>query len=108
MNEAASLGVLDGADIVHVERVQAGLVRIGVDILLAFLPEAQLLPVIQASRFEGVGPNILALEAALRQRVVGVRQKVALRDGAAVNSLRGNSAWRSRADRVGAESEGRH
>jgi IclR family pca regulon transcriptional regulator len=32
VNEAASLGVLDGSDIVYVERVQAGLTRLGVDI----------------------------------------------------------------------------
>ncbi len=32
MIEAASVGVLDGADVVYVERVQAGLVRLGVDI----------------------------------------------------------------------------
>jgi len=32
VNEAASVGVLDGADVVYVERVQAGLVRLGVDV----------------------------------------------------------------------------
>jgi IclR family pca regulon transcriptional regulator len=32
VNEAASLGVLDGADILYIERVRAGLTRIGVDI----------------------------------------------------------------------------
>ena len=32
LNEAASLGVLDGSDIVYVERIQAGLVRLGVDV----------------------------------------------------------------------------
>ena len=32
LNEAASLGVLDGADILYVDRVRAGLTRIGVDI----------------------------------------------------------------------------
>jgi len=32
LNEAASLGVLDGADILYVERVRAGITRIGVDI----------------------------------------------------------------------------
>jgi len=58
VNEAASLGVLDGADILYVERVRAGLTRIGVDIrigttipafwstigeaMLAFLPPAEL------------------------------------------------------------------
>ena len=32
MNEAASIAVLDGSDIVYVERIQAGLVRLGVDV----------------------------------------------------------------------------
>jgi IclR family pca regulon transcriptional regulator len=55
VNEAASIGVLDGAEVVYVERVQAGLVRLGVDVrvgsripaycsaiglaMLAFLPK---------------------------------------------------------------------
>jgi IclR family pca regulon transcriptional regulator len=58
VNEAASLGVLDGADILYIERVRAGLTRIGVDIrigttipafwstigeaMLAFLPPREL------------------------------------------------------------------
>lgn len=32
LNEAASLGILDGGDVVYVDRVRAGLTRIGVDI----------------------------------------------------------------------------
>jgi IclR family transcriptional regulator, pca regulon regulatory protein len=32
MNEAASIGVLDRADVIYVERIQAGLARLGVDI----------------------------------------------------------------------------
>lgn len=32
VNEAASVGVLDGADVLYVERIQAGLARLGVDI----------------------------------------------------------------------------
>ena len=32
VNEAASLGVLDGADVLYIDRVRAGLTRIGVDI----------------------------------------------------------------------------
>jgi IclR family pca regulon transcriptional regulator len=58
VSEAASLGVLDGADILYIERVRAGLTRLGVDIrigttipaagtaignaFLAFLPKADL------------------------------------------------------------------
>ena len=57
ISEAASVGVLDGADILYVERVRAGLTRLGVDIrigtnipavsgvighaILAFLPAAE-------------------------------------------------------------------
>jgi len=32
INEAASFGILDGTDVVYIDRVQAGLVRLGVDI----------------------------------------------------------------------------
>lgn len=32
INEAASIGVLEGADVIYVERIQAGLARLGVDI----------------------------------------------------------------------------
>ena len=58
VNEAASLGVLDGADVLYVDRVRAGLTRMGVDIrigttipafcsaigqaILAYLPRADL------------------------------------------------------------------
>jgi IclR family pca regulon transcriptional regulator len=57
LNEAANLGVLDGADIVYIDRVRAGLTRVGVDIrtgmtlpaycsaigqaILAYLPEEE-------------------------------------------------------------------
>ena len=57
INEAASLGVLDGGDILYIERVRAGVTRLGVDIrigttmpvgctaigeaILAFLPKVQ-------------------------------------------------------------------
>lgn len=74
VNEAASLGVLDGADIVYVEQVQAGLVRMGVDIqvgsripavasaigqaLLACPPEPSLGAVLRASRFGRIWPDV--------------------------------------------------
>jgi len=32
VNEAASVGVLDGAEVVYIERIQAGLTRLGVDV----------------------------------------------------------------------------
>src|SRR5690606_34194372 len=37
ISEAASLGVLDGADVLYVERVRAGLTRLGVDIRIGTL-----------------------------------------------------------------------
>jgi IclR family pca regulon transcriptional regulator len=37
ISEAASLGVLDGADVVYVERVRAGVTRLGVDIRIGTL-----------------------------------------------------------------------
>lgn len=105
VNEAASLGVLDGADIVYVERAQAGLVRMGVDIrvgsripaassaighaLLAFLPEPELEKVLQASRFERAGPGMPGSPDALRARLAEVRRDgTALTDWASVNGLR--------------------
>ncbi|MDP2409332.1 MAG: IclR family transcriptional regulator [Pseudolabrys sp.] len=58
LNEAASLGVLDGSDVLYIDRVRAGLTRMGVDIrigttipaycsaigqaILAYLPPAEL------------------------------------------------------------------
>lgn len=73
VNEAASLGVLDGADILYVERVRAGLIRIGVDIrigttipafwstigeaMLAYLPAAELARVLSIKPRPGVFPH---------------------------------------------------
>lgn len=105
VNEAASLGVLDEADIVYVERVQAGLVRMGVDIrvgsripavasaigqaLLAYLPEPALDAVLRASRFERTGLDVPGSAEELRERLALVREEgVALTDWASVNGLR--------------------
>ncbi|MGG5818563.1 IclR family transcriptional regulator [Falsiroseomonas sp. HW251] len=105
VNEAASLGVLDGDDIVYVERVQAGLVRIGVDIrvgsripatataigqaLLAFLPAPDLDTVLRTARFERIGPDAPASADELRDRLAEVRRNgTALSDWASVNGLR--------------------
>ncbi|MBI1205636.1 MAG: helix-turn-helix domain-containing protein [Rhodopseudomonas sp.] len=73
VNEAASLGVLDGADILYIERVRAGLTRIGVDIrigttipafwstigeaMLAFLPPAELARVLALKPRPGAFPH---------------------------------------------------
>ena len=73
VNEAASLGVLDGADILYIERVRAGLTRIGVDIrigttipafwstigeaMLAYLPPRELARVLSVTPRPGVFPH---------------------------------------------------
>jgi IclR family pca regulon transcriptional regulator len=73
VNEAASLGVLDGADILYIERVRAGITRIGVDIrigttipafwstigeaMLAFLPPQELTRVLALQPRPGVFPH---------------------------------------------------
>ncbi len=65
LNEAASIAVLDGADVVYIERIQAGLVRLGVDVrignripayssavghaILAWLPEAMQISILQSA-----------------------------------------------------------
>jgi IclR family pca regulon transcriptional regulator len=104
ISEAASVGVLDGSDVLYVERVRAGLTRLGVDIrigtnipsvtgvighaILAFLSERDLervlaipprrgeLPVVPSSRSE-----LLATLAAVR------RDGFALQDSAFRNGL---------------------
>ena len=64
INEAASVGVLDGANILYVERIQAGLARLGVDtrigsrvpayataighVVLAWLPRASQIAILEA------------------------------------------------------------
>jgi IclR family pca regulon transcriptional regulator len=64
LNEAASIGVLDGADVVYIERIQAGIARLGVDVrigsrvpvyssaigraILAFLPRETQIAVLDA------------------------------------------------------------
>jgi IclR family transcriptional regulator, pca regulon regulatory protein len=64
INEAASVGVLDGAEVVYVERIQAGLARLGVDVrignrvpaystaighaILAWLPQPTQISILQS------------------------------------------------------------
>ncbi|MBI3507943.1 MAG: IclR family transcriptional regulator [Proteobacteria bacterium] len=64
-SEAASIGVLDGSDVVYVERIQAGLVRLAVDVrigsrapvystamghaIIAFLPEATQVDILESA-----------------------------------------------------------
>jgi IclR family pca regulon transcriptional regulator len=90
VSEAASLGVLDGADILYVERVRAGLTRLGVDIrigttipaagtaignaLLAFLPEAELARVLALPPRWGSVPAFRVDPALLAERLRAARR----------------------------------
>jgi len=84
MNEAASLAVLDGSDIVYVERIQAGLVRLGVDVrigsrapvystavghaILALLPRDTQIQVLEAQpRIKRTETTITDMEALLER-----------------------------------------
>ena len=90
VSEAASLGVLSGSDILYVERMRAGVTRLGVDIrigtvipatnsvigwaLLAFLPDAELARVLkQDSRQTGFSAPPSA--AALRKQLTTIRKQ---------------------------------
>ena len=76
ISEAASLGVLDGGDVLYVERVRAGLTRLGVDIRIGTLIPA-------ASGI--IGHAILAfLPAADRERILETPPR---RNDAALQSL---------------------
>ena len=76
ISEAASLGVLDGGDVLYVERVRAGLTRLGVDIRIGTLIPA-------ASGI--IGHAILAfLPAAERERILETPPR---RSDAALQSL---------------------
>lgn len=105
ISEAASLGVLDGADILYVERVRAGLTRLGVDIrigtsitastsvigyaILAFLSPADRERVLATEpRRGGLAPAPLS-KAELKRTLETVRkQGFALQDSQFGNGLR--------------------
>jgi IclR family pca regulon transcriptional regulator len=105
VNEAASLGVLDGADILYVERVRAGLTRIGVDIrigttipafwstigeaFLAYLPKAELARVLSMTPRAGAFPHKPMNRAEIEERLASVREDgYALRDSYFGSGLR--------------------
>jgi IclR family pca regulon transcriptional regulator len=105
VNEAASLGVLDGADILYVERVRAGLTRIGVDIrigttipafwstigeaLLAYLPRVELERVLAMKPRPGNFPHKPMNRAEIEGRLADVRENgYALRDSYFGSGLR--------------------
>jgi IclR family pca regulon transcriptional regulator len=103
--EAASIAVLDGADIVYIERVQAGFARLGVDVrigsrapaystaagqaILAFLPEQTQVRALEARPRERRTPTTLTGLKALLTRLRDVRRRgFALSDQENVTGLR--------------------
>ena len=90
VNEAASVGVLDGADAVYVERVQAGMVRLGVDVrvgsripaycsaiglaILAFLPRAEQVRVLDLAPRARLTPRTMTDKREIQARLASVRR----------------------------------
>lgn len=90
VNEAASVGVLDGADAVYVERVQAGLVRLGVDVrvgsripaycsalglaILAYLPKDEQLRALNLRPRLKLTPRTVTDTKEIQARLVRVRR----------------------------------
>lgn len=104
-NEAASLGVLDGADILYIERVRAGVARLGVDIrigttipaycsaighvILAHLPKRDRDRVLAAQPRPGTVPAVPVQRAAIERSIAEVRDLgYVLRDSYLGNGLR--------------------
>jgi IclR family transcriptional regulator, pca regulon regulatory protein len=70
VNEAASIGVLDGADVVYVERVHAGLARLGVSVRIGSRVPAYC---------TALGHSVLAhLPLAHRMEILNIRERVKL------------------------------
>jgi IclR family pca regulon transcriptional regulator len=105
VNEAASLGVLDGADILYIERVRAGLTRIGVDIrigttipafwstigeaMLAYLPPHELTRVLALKPRPGGFPHKPMKRDEIKRSLANVREHgYALRDSYFGSGLR--------------------
>ena len=90
VNEAASVGVLDGAEVVYVERVQAGLVRLGVDVhigsrvpaycsalglaILAFMPRAEQARVLDLAPRPRLTPRTMTDKRAIQGRLTATRR----------------------------------
>jgi IclR family pca regulon transcriptional regulator len=105
INEAASLGVIDGTEVVYVERVQAGLIRLGANVrvgtripayasaighaILAFTPHQQVRAILQASDRVKLKPEMLVSIAHIARQLDQVRARgYALSDGDIVSGLR--------------------
>jgi IclR family transcriptional regulator, pca regulon regulatory protein len=105
LSEAASLGVLDGADVLYIERVRAGLTRLGVDIrigttipaycsaigqaILAYLPATELSRALAASPRSGWLPDKSMTKEEIKRDLADVREHgYALRDSYFGSGLR--------------------
>ena len=105
LNEAASLGVLDGADVLYIDRVRAGLTRMGVDIrigttipaycsaigqaILAYLPQAELTRLLPMSPRSGSFSNKPMTKDEIKHDLADVREHgYALRDSYFGSGLR--------------------
>lgn len=91
VNEAASVAVLDGTEILYVERVQAGMVRLGVDVrvgsrvpaycssvglaILAFLPKADVDRVLDARPRVRIAEQTMVDKKEIQARLVGIRKQ---------------------------------
>lgn len=89
VNEAASIGVLDGSSVVYVERVQAGLTQLGVDVrigsrvaayssavgqaILAWLPQDQQVKVLRGQPLVKLTETTLTDIDALLKRLAQIR-----------------------------------
>jgi len=105
VNEAASIGVLDGADIIYIERVHAGMARLGVDIhigsripayytaighaLLAHLPKEEAKRILNMRDRVRLTPMTLTKIGEIEKRLQEVRDRgYALSDQDAAPMLR--------------------
>lgn len=91
MNEAASIGVLEGAEVVYIERMQAGLTRLGVDVrigsrvpvhstaighaIVGFLPREQQERILAAAPRRKMTERTLTGVKALLRRLKEVRAR---------------------------------
>jgi IclR family pca regulon transcriptional regulator len=91
INEAASIGVLDGSDVLYVERIQAGLASLGVDVrignrvpayataighaILAWLPRAAQVTILQGQPRRQLTATTLTNLDALLERLVQVKRR---------------------------------
>jgi IclR family pca regulon transcriptional regulator len=105
VNEAASLGVLDGTDVIYVERVQAGLIRLGANVrvgtripayasaigyaIMSAMPRQQVRELLQASDRVKLRPGMQISVAHLERKIDQAQKRgYALSDGDIVSGLR--------------------